>query len=54
MLYHGEVEIHMFNNIVVYVVCPLLGAIAAGLSFDYLEAPARGEFLSAESAAARK
>ena len=54
MLYHGEIEIHVFNNIMVYVVSPFVGAIAAGLSFDYLEAPARGEFLAVESAAERK
>lgn len=49
-IYGVEMYVHVFNNILVYAVCPLLGAVAAGLAFNYLEAPAQGEFLSVEGA----
>ncbi len=49
-IYHGEIQVHLLNNLLVYVVCPLFGAAAAGLAFDYLEAPAGGEFIAVEPA----
>lgn len=36
---------HATNNVLVYVICPLIGATLAGCAFDYLEVPARGEFV---------
>jgi aquaporin Z len=48
-IYGGDIQVHMLNNILVYIVCPLLGAVAAGFAFDYLEVPADGEFVGVES-----
>lgn len=36
---------HAANNVLVYVICPIIGATLAGCAFDYLEVPARGEFV---------
>lgn len=41
--------IHLGNNILVYIICPLVGSALAGFAFDYLEAPATGEFVSVDS-----
>lgn len=49
-IYGGEVQIHTFNNILVYVVSPLLGAVIAGLTYAYLEGSASGEFIAVEPA----
>ena len=49
-IYGLELQVHVLNNVLVYVICPLLGAAAAGLAFDYLEAPAAGEFVGVEGA----
>ncbi len=40
---------HIGNKLLVYVICPLVGSALAGLAFDYLEAPASGEFVSVDS-----
>lgn len=40
----------MMHNILVYIVCPLVGGALGGLAFDYLEAPASGQFASVDSA----
>ncbi len=42
--------ISLGHNLLVYVVCPLIGSALAGFAFDYLEVPARGEFASVDSA----
>lgn len=49
-IYGGELQIHTLNNVLVYVVSPLLGAVIAGLTFSYLEGPASGEFVGVEGA----
>lgn len=41
--------VHIGNKLLVYVICPLIGSALAGLAFDYLEAPASGEFVSVDS-----
>lgn len=41
--------IHVGNNVLVYIICPLIGSALAGFAFDYLEAPASGEFVSVDS-----
>jgi glycerol uptake facilitator-like aquaporin len=46
----GGTAIHLGHNLLVYVVCPLVGSALAGLAFDYLEAPASGQFASIDSA----
>lgn len=38
--------VHLINNLLVYVASPMVGSAIAGMVFDYLEAPAHGEFLS--------
>lgn len=48
MLLHGEMQIHLLYTLLVYVVSPLLGGCLAGFAFDYLEAPAQGEFLNVD------
>lgn len=42
--------INLGHNVLVYVVCPLIGSALAGFAFDYLEAPASGQFASIDSA----
>lgn len=49
-IYGSDIQIHTLNNVLVYVVSPLLGAVIAGLAFDYLEGSASGEFIGVEPA----
>lgn len=37
-------------NLIVYVVCPLIGSALAGFAFDFLEAPVSGQFASVDVA----
>ncbi len=47
---NAETAVHLGHNLLVYVVCPLVGSALAGFAFDYLEAPAEGQFASVDTA----
>ena len=42
--------IHLGHNLLVYVICPLVGSALAGFAYDYLEVPATGQFASVDTA----
>lgn len=49
-IYTESSAVGTLQNFFVYALAPLMGAIAAGAAFDFLEVPAEGEFVGVEGA----